>query len=305
MKLKEWMESWLENYVRVSVKKRTYLHYRRIYENHVLSELGEYLLEELSLQVLQAFIFKKARCGNLVSGKSLSANSVIAMVSLIKRALMQAAAAGEMKMIDFSLLKMPAVREKEVSAFEIKEQRIIERYCLKKGGRYVGILLCLYTGIRLGELLALRWSDISFEKRLMRINKAVSRVGNENVVDVPKTKSSMRIIPLSVQIIKVLRYAKLRSSSEYVVSTREGGMVLHRCYQRSFRAMLKRCRVPYRNFHALRHTFATRAIEQGVDAKTVSEILGHKNVSITLNRYSHSLMSHKAEMMNKIGSMLE
>ncbi len=161
----------------------------------------------------------------------------------------------------------------------------------------------------MGELLALTWSDIDFDRRILHINKTVYTAKKDGkrtvIVDEPKTKNSVRSIPLSYQLIRFLKTMKKQSKSEYVIATKYGGIVSERSYQRTFASILRRCGVPYKNFHSLRHTFATRALEYGVDVKTLSEILGHKNASVTLNRYSHSLMSYKADMMNKLGKMLE
>ncbi len=105
-------------------------------------------------------------------------------------------------------------------------------------------------------------------------------------------------------MITILKGIKKRSESEYVIASRTDPVSV-RSYQRSFALLLQRLKVPHKGFHALRHTFATRALECGMDVKTLSEILGHKNASITLNRYVHSLMEHKQEMMNKVGKLLQ
>lgn len=112
------------------------------------------------------------------------------------------------------------------------------------------------------------------------------------------------MIPLPFNILSHLKKIKKKSKSQFLITTHSNGIVSIRSYQRTFEKILKRCHIEHKNFHALRHTFATRALEAGMDIKTLSEILGHKNASITLNRYSHSLMNHKIVMMNKIGKML-
>ena len=116
----------------------------------------------------------------------------------------------------------------------------------------------------------------------------------------PKTKSSNRILPLSKNLLEMLENKKQASNSDYIISTRDGKQVSPRSYQRTFERVLKRLNIAYKNFHSLRHTFATRALELGLDVKTVSELLGHKNPVITLNRYAHSLLSYKFQMINKL-----
>lgn len=172
----------------------------------------------------------------------------------------------------------------------------------------LGIVLCLYTGIRIGELLALTWSDLDFEKGTLSVPKTCydgkDAFGKfARIIDMPKTETSKRLIPMPKQILAILRGLKCENRCEYVIAS--GGVpVSVRAYQRSFEALLKRLDIPHKGFHALRHTFATRAIESGMAVKTLSEILGHKNSSVTLNRYVHSLIEHKKEMMNHLGNLL-
>lgn len=170
-------------------------------------------------------------------------------------------------------------------------------------------LLCLYTGLRIGELLALTWHDIDFIKGTLAVTKSCHYGKGESgkferCTELPKTITSRRTIPIPKQMITILKGIKKRSESEYVIASRTDPVSV-RSYQRSFALLLQRLKVPHKGFHALRHTFATRALECGMDVKTLSEILGHKNASITLNRYVHSLMEHKQEMMNKVGKLLQ
>lgn len=177
-----------------------------------------------------------------------------------------------------------------------------------KKPKLIGIVICLYTGLRIGELLALQWSDIDLSKGIISVSKSCHFGHNKNgeykrFIDTPKTNHSARIIPVPKQLLPILKNHKKESNSKYVISDNEHAVAV-RSYQRSFELLQKRLNIPRRGFHALRHTFATRAIECGMDVKSLSEILGHKNPTITLNRYAHSLMEHKAEMMNRIGKLL-
>ena len=129
-------------------------------------------------------------------------------------------------------------------------------------------------------------------------------MNNIIVVDKPKTKNSNRIIPLSDKLINLLIVLKNNSKSEYVISTRNNTIVEIRSYQRTFASILLKCNIRQYNYHALRHTFATRALELGMDIKTLSEILGHANVSITLNRYAHSLTDYKIQEMKNLSDLL-
>ena len=309
MKLKEWLNTWLNKYQKITIKLRTYLKYTDIINKHINPILGEYELEALTCDVLQRFVLYKLTYGNLITNDKLSDNSVIAIISLLKQSLKKAVFLGVARIEYTSQIKMPNIKEKEVSAFNMFEQQKLESYCLNSKPNYIGIIICLYTGIRLGELLALTWEDIDFDKKILRINKTVytiTRNGrNEAYIDKPKPKQSNRMIPLPKQLISVLKRNKRKSTSSYIITTKNGGIVQNRSYQKSFKCILKKCNITYKSFHSLRHTFATRVLELGMDIKTLSEILGHKNSMITLNRYSHSLLEHKFDFMNKIGKLLD
>lgn len=309
MKLKDWLDTWMNKYVKHTVKIRTYNTYLQFIEKHINPKLGDFELEELSPQVLQEFVLEKLEKGNLKTGKKLANNTVIVMTNILKQAIEEANILEITNKNSCKKIKMPLQEETKVCAFEKSEQDKIEKYCLSsKKSNHIGIVICLYTGLRIGELLALTWDDIDFNRNYMTISKSAFQ-GKQNdkitiIVDTPKTKNSNRVIPLPKQLVDILKKIKKKSTSRYVITTKNNGMVGTRSYQRTFERILNKLDIPYKNFHALRHTFATRALEFGMDVKTVSEILGHKNPMITLQRYTHSLMSYKIEMMNKFGELL-
>lgn len=309
MKLKNWLEVWLNKYTKHTVKLRTYGRYEYIIEKHINPKLGDYELEELSPVLLQDFVLDKIEHGNLKTNGPLANNSVIGIVNVLKSALSLAKSLEIIQKNYTNKIKLPQAIEKEVTAFDKLEQDKLVKFCLEaKKKNYIGIVICLYTGIRLGELLALTWNDIDLNSGIMNITKTAYRIKENGtpriVVDKPKTRNSSRIIPLPKQLIEILKQVKKKSNSLYVLSTRNGGMVGTREYQKTYQRILAKLDIPYKNFHSLRHTFATRAVEMGMDVKTLSEILGHKNPMITLQRYTHSLISYKTEMMNKMGKML-
>ncbi len=267
MKLNKWLDIWLNKYQKTTIKLRTYLQYKSIIDKHINPILGEYELEDLTGNILQEFVLYKLNNGNLITKGKLSDNSVISIVSLLKLALRQAVFLGVSSVEYTAHIKMPRIKEKEVSAFNRIEQQKLENYCLSSKRNYIGIIICLYTGIRLGELLALTWKDIDFDKRLLKINKTVYTITkdgkNEAYIDEPKTKQSNRIIPLSRQLIDILKRNKKEATSNYIIATQNGGVVQNRSYQKTFKSILRKCHIAYKNFHSLRHTFATRALELG------------------------------------------
>ena len=309
MKLKEWLDIWLNKYTKFAVKLRTYERYKYIIAKHINPKLGEFDLDNLSAVKLQDYVLSELESGNLISSKGLANNSVIGIVNVLKSALKLAKSLEICAVDNSDKIKLPMATEKPVTAFEKWEQEKLEKYCLSSNKtNYLGIVICLYTGIRLGELLALTWNDIDFKSGIMTISKTAYRIKQNGkpqvVIDKPKTKNSSRLIPLPKQLLEILKRARRISKSDFVLSTRTGGIVGTRAYQKTYERILKKLNIPYKNFHSLRHTFATRAIEMGMDVKTLSEILGHKNPVITLQRYTHSMLSYKTEMMNKMGKML-
>lgn len=304
MKYIDWLNQWLENYIRPSVKVRTYERYKLIIEQHLSDKIGCMELNDLSPLILQRLITSLLQNGNKKTGKGLSANSVNAVISVIQSSLKTAHLLGLTREYTADKLKRPKLKEKPVECFTLAEQKQIEQAILNgKKDKLYGIILCLYSGLRIGELIALQWDDIDLTKGILTISKSCHDGKDGLIIDEPKTATSRRIIPLPKQLLPILRSVKKRSDSSSVVSA-NGKPVFVRSYQRSFELLLKRLKIPHKGFHSLRHTFATRALECGMDVKTLSEILGHKNPTVTLNRYAHSLMEHKTDIMNKLGKLL-
>lgn len=311
MLYKDWLKDWLECYVKHSAKQKTYTRYYEIVYRHIIPSIGNYELTDLTPNILQEYITNELRCGNLKTGEGLSVNSVNCIITVIQSSLKTAVYIGKTSIYVGDKIKRPKAQEKQVICFTQLEQRKIEDAIMNgENIRLYGVILCLYTGLRIGELLALEWSDISFQKGSISVTKTCYELKDDSghyvrIVGTPKTKSAERIIPLPKQIIPILKTLRSQSKSQYVIESKTHEAVSVRTYQRSFEHLLKNLSIPHKGFHSLRHTFATRAIECGVDVKTLSEILGHKDPTITLKRYVHSLFEHKKKMMNMIGKLLE
>lgn len=308
MKYIEWLRLWMDNYIKPSTKERTYIRYEQIIYSHIAPKIGNKEINELTPITLQSFVTELLTNGNLKTGKELSASFVNMVISVIQNSLKTAHLVGIANEHVASNIKRPKTKEKQVECFSCQEQKVIENYVMNSGkDKLFGIILCLYTGLRIGELLALTWDDIDFAKGLLFVSKTCHD-GNDGerhlrIIDSPKTDHSRRVIPLPKQILSLLKGVKNRSECKYIIA--DGTKpVFVRSYQRTFELLLKKLHIPHKGFHSLRHTFATRAMECGMDVKTLSELLGHKNATITLNRYAHSLLEHKIEMMNRLGKLL-
>ena len=308
MLYKDWLNIWLDNYVRAAAKSKTYEHYRYLSEAHIIPYIGKLNISEITAIELQQYVSSLTLNGNKITGRGLASNTVNTIISVLQSSLKAAQASGAAEHNPSERIKRPKKTEKRVECFSLAEQKQIEEHVLQHAkSKMFGVLLCLYTGLRIGELLALEWGDVDFEKGILFVNKSArdnkSGKGDKRIIDTPKTCTSARVIPLPKQLIPLFKKHLKNSDAPWIVS-HNGNPVSTRSYQRSFELLLKNAGIEHKGFHALRHTFATRAIECGMDVKTLSEILGHKNPTITLNLYVHSLMEHKKEMMNRIGKNL-
>ena len=309
MKYKDWLFNWLENYIKLTSKQRTYERYCDLIKIHIIPALGEYEINDLSIDIMQKFVSFLLREGNVKTKLGLASNTVCSIINIIQNSLRLAHCVGYAENYVADKIKRPSKEEKDIRCFSIDEQKKIEAAILSgKKKKLFGIILCFYTGLRIGELLALNWSDIDLDEGLMTISKSCHDSKDETgrykkIMETPKTKSSKRLVPVPKQIIAMLKSLKKESKSEFVIADGAKDIAV-RSYQRSFDLLLKKLGIPHRGFHSIRHTFATRALECGMDVKTLSEVLGHRNATITLNRYTHSMLSHKKEMMNRIGKLL-
>ncbi|MBR2208304.1 MAG: site-specific integrase, partial [Synergistaceae bacterium] len=175
----------------------------------------------------------------------------------------------------------------------------------------LGIILSLFTGLRIGELCALKWSDFSFGDKEFRVQRTMQRLHNLNEdtakktfidIDAPKSPSSVRKIPIPAELLKYLKSAYVKDA--YVLSGSKDKFVEPRTLENRFKRVLKKCGLEKFNFHVLRHSFATKCVELGFDIKSLSEILGHSSVNITLNRYVHPSMKLKHANMNKLNILI-
>lgn len=308
MTYKNWLEEWLNNFIKISNKQRTFERYKNIISLHILPHLGDYNIEDLSPIIMQKFISHLSQNGNKRTNKGLSSNYINGIVSIIQSSLKKAHILGLVTDYNADKIKRPKLVEKQIVCFTLCEQKKIEKHIAESNRQKLkGVILCLYTGLRIGELLALTWNDIDFAKSTLSVTKSChdGYINSKHcvIIDTPKTQNSTRQIPLSKPLINLLKQLRKNTQSKYIIS-HNNKPILVRSYQRTFELLLKKLNIQHKGFHALRHTFATRALECGMDVKSLSEILGHKNTTITLNRYVHSLWEHKANMMDKLGKLL-
>ena len=200
-------------------------------------------------------------------------------------------------------IKKPRVEKKKISVLKPNEQKRLETVLLEvPTDTNLAIYLALHTGMRIGEICALHWSDIDWEERLLFVRSTVIRnKKGQLVITSPKSETSQRAIPLTRQLVNLLAAEHERSCSEFVFSSpRKDAFLNPRTLQYRFQTLLTRLGISRISFHALRHTFATRWIEFGMDVKSLSEVLGHAGVQITLDIYVHSSDKLKREAIEKL-----
>lgn len=283
---------WFED-IRLTVKESTYANYYMKYEKHIQPALGGLRYEELTAEKLNSFISAKLKSG--LSPKY-AADIAGVIKSVCRFAHKRYGYADKSEN-----MTIPKGKVQERSMLNKSEQTMLTGYLTDNPtSSNVGILLSLSTGLRIGELCALKWSDIDLEKRIITVRHTVQRIlntdgGTKLVIMSPKSNSSVREIPLPEFIVPFLKHI-ISADNAFLLSGTDK-VVEPRTMQYRFKSLLKRLKLSNVTFHSLRHLFATNCIAIGFDAKTLSEILGHSSVEITLNRYVHSSMERKTECM--------
>lgn len=288
-------------------KPSTQLKYSTIIKKHILPELGAVDIKNLDENTINSFLIQKQKKGNLNNKCALSASYVRTM-GIILNAVIEYAESMEYRKPMKTKILRPLETKHDIPIMDCTTQVKLENALNFDGTETAtGILLALNTGMRIGEICALRWDDIDFFSNVIHVRHTVCRIENKKeesiktvlIIDSPKTKTSSRDIPINSKLLPVLKQSRELSKSDFVVSEKEN-FLSPRTFEYRFHQSLKKYNIPDTNFHALRHTFATRCIELGVDVKTLSEILGHANTSITLNTYVHSSMQLKKEQLEKL-----
>lgn len=278
---------------RCSVKVSTISTYKRTIISRINPILGDKECSEINEHEIVKYI-------NSLSG--LSDKSVSDIVVLLKGIIKYGNAMNVFN-INLALIPCPRVWKKELTVLNSEEIQMIINYMSNHPSlKNLAIYISLYTGMRVGEICALRWEDIDFELRKIRIKKTIQRIYNDDgktsvVILEAKTKQSIRDVPIPDHIMTILN--DYRRNEGYVL-TRDKSYMEPRTVQRYFKKIVDELGIDKTNFHILRHTFATRCIQCHVDVKSLSEILGHVNVDITLNRYVHSSFEVKRSQLKDL-----
>lgn len=303
---KDWLWYWMQK-KKDYIKESTYSNYSNIISNHIIPELGNIKLSNLNNKLIQEYLINKYKTGRLDGNGGLSYKTIRDIIAVVKSSLKYAIKEEMINNINLDFTYPKIGNKDKIYIMPKKDQeRLITYIKQNKDTRSLGILLALYSGIRIGELCSLQWKDIDFKNNIMHINKTLQRIyikdNKESVSKIiitnPKTHNADRDIPLNKEFAVVLKKYKTESDN-YILSNCDK-WIEPRTYRRYFKKCLDKAKIGQINFHGLRHTFATNCIKLGVDYKTVSELLGHANVNITLNLYVHPQMSQKKKCIDLI-----
>ncbi len=287
------------------VKKSTYAAYALLIQSHLLPELGEQ--DEVTEEDVQSFVNQKLESG-------LSQKTVRDILVVLKMILRFGAKRGYWPSRQIDII-FPTERERhDIEVLTLANQCQLMSY-VKEHFTFLnlGIFICLNAGLRIGEVCALQWDDIDVASGVIHVGKTIQRIylvdGQEKytelIIDKPKTKNSIRDIPMTRDLLSLIRPLKKIVCGDYYVLTNSAEPTEPRTYRSYFNKLQKELGLPKMRFHGLRHSFATRCIESKCDYKTVSVLLGHSNISTTLNLYVHPNMEQKKKCIDAMGKMFK
>ena len=294
-------EQWL-HMKQKSLKKSTIAKYRFVLEKHIQPALGNTTVEAITSEVLEAFSY------DLLYQKRLAAKTVRDILTVVHEILGFIRKDSD-NALPAIAISYPKVERTELRVLSGKEQQQLTDYLLDHTDRYkFAVLLSLLTGLRIGEICGLRWKDISLKTNVLTVTHTVQRIKNPDPVSVPrtvltfgtpKTPTSKRTIPFTDGLAELFRMFYQGSPNTFVLTGTEHFME-PRALQRKLKKYTRELGMQDVHFHTLRHTFATRCVELGCDIKTLSELLGHANITITMNRYVHPSLELKRKNMDKL-----
>lgn len=289
-------DRWLQN-VRENSKYSTYVKYRQTYEKHIKAAMGDMKITAITPEIIK----------DMIKAREISSESLIRSIYCVVNQVIVFAQNNHIAVTATVKRDRTTKSTKPVEVLKHAEQVRLFEVLYSDMDRYkFGILLCLSTGLRLGEICALKWSDIDVNGQLLYVNRTVQRIAVEDgssktklLESEPKSIFSKRLIPLSDEITRLIQ--EFYTDGEYVIS--KDKPTEPRTYQNHFHRLLCQADIPEYNFHTLRHTFATNCMDSGADIKSLSEMLGHSSVNITLNRYVHPSVQTKRQHLNALSAI--
>ena len=282
------------------VKKSTFSAYVLLIENHLLPSFGnQYEIQEADVQT---FVLQKLEAG--LSQKT------IKDILIVLKMVLKFGAKNKWIVYEPFEIQYPTIRESQhIEVLSRTHQKKIMNYIQEHFTfRNLGVLICLSSGMRIGEICALTWEDIDTDNGVISVNRTIQRIyviedgtrKTELILDTPKTKNSIREIPMNRDLIRLTKPIKKIVNPSFFVLTNDAKPTEPRTYRSFYKNLMRYLEIPEIKFHGLRHSFATRCIESNCDYKTVSVLLGHSNISTTLNLYVHPNMEQKKKAIEQM-----
>lgn len=305
MKFNEFIPIWIEK-KKPYVKGSTLASYKLTIKKHLLREFGDLEINNIDNEIVTKYAFSLLDNG-------LSIKSVQDIIIILKTILKQATIDGysQSKIIEVKYPKIYSdnFKKQKIETFNENDYTKLINYCKEHiTNKNLGILIVAYSGMRIGEICALKWEDIDIDNEVIKIDKTLQRIYTDDerdedntkiVIQSAKTENSNRNIPIISDLMRILRpLVKLYNPNFYILSNEEKP-IEPRVYREYYRRLLNKLKIKYLKFHGLRHSFATRCISKGIDVKTVSDILGHSKVEITMNLYVHPNNEDKKKAIQK------
>lgn len=301
-------DRWFE-FIQPHLKESSSNKYLNLMKTYIFPALGEIAINEINSEMLESLCNGLLQSGG-IKGDGLSFKTVSDALSVV-REIMKYAGYDNIMIHNTTHVLQHKHETKSMRVLSMNEQKKLCEYLYSDMNGYnIGILVCLFTGLRIGEICALRWENISLSEQTIRIRETLQRVQDKSgierktkiIITPPKSSSSIRVIPIPDKLVEIISNYQT-SRTGYFLTNSNQKYLEPRTLQYHFKIALKKSSIAPANFHALRHTFATRCIELGFDVKSLSEILGHASVNITMNRYVHPSLELKKENMQRFSAL--
>lgn len=311
--LKDYAKEWLST-KKIYLKESTYYNYSLIIYNYILPYFENSSMSDIDENIIQEFLLYLIKNGTKNKSKGLSVKTTKDILMVLKMILRAADKKGIYTYKKLELRYPNIIGERKINiVINEEKQKLVQAIYHNMNLRTIGMLLCLQTGLRIGEVCSLQWQDIDLDYKLLHITKTIQRIflKNENkkskskiLISSPKTFSSNRVIPISDTMVELLVKFYPNNPTYYFLTGTNKFLEPH-TYRVYYQKFLKENNLPYIKFHNLRHTFASNCINMGIDCKVVSELLGHASVKTTLDLYVHPQMEEKRHCIELISSTIE
>lgn len=299
--VEQWMKEWFENVCKIKVRPSSHQAYRGYIDHHIAPNIGKIPLQKLYRKLMRNGRVERTEAEH--QPKGLSAKTVRNINQVISSAMDSAVAQKIITENPCKNVSLPKTEHKEMQTIPAEQLQAFLTEA-KATGVYEMCYIELATGLRRGVLLGLKWQDIDWKNGIIKVRRQVARVDGQ-IVEAPlKTKNSYRAVSISPQAVEVLKMQKAKTNNEYVFPSPKGGPISPDSVNNMLKRVLERAGIPKVRFHDLRHTFATIALQNGVDIKTVSGMLGHFSAGFTLDTYAHVTTSAQKEAAQTMGNIL-